>query len=388
MGILRSLLLLAILLWALTMLGGCGRQESERPEFADPAQMEEFSALWEAYKRRFVRRGRVLDIDNGGISHSEGQGYGMLLAEAAGDRATFDALFEWTVAHLQRKDGLFAWRYGPCSPELDKERIAEIIGRPVVRVGDECISDPNNASDGEILIAWALLRAAARWHDETYLDQAARIADASIRRSVIQWDGRLLLLPGLEGFDRSSGTDGIRSIVVNPSYWVFPALDALAAQFPDQPWRTLSDNGLKLIRNAGMGERRLPPDWLELGVGQDGGMRAADGFEPVYGFNAVRIPLHLVWGRKRWLPEDLEPFLEWWSSGSDASFAAWLNLENGEQAGYAASAGVRAIASVVTSVASGTMSKTLVWPEFDESDGYFSWSLGLLARVALMDSIR
>jgi endoglucanase len=48
--------------------------------------------------------GRIVDTGNGGISHSEGQGYGLLVAEAAGDRASFDRLWHWTDAHLSRQD--------------------------------------------------------------------------------------------------------------------------------------------------------------------------------------------------------------------------------------------------------------------------------------------
>src|SRR5436309_1896309 len=41
---------------------------------------------WRSYKARFVTdQGRVVDTANGRISHSESQGYGMLLAVAAGD---------------------------------------------------------------------------------------------------------------------------------------------------------------------------------------------------------------------------------------------------------------------------------------------------------------
>ncbi|ALN74812.1 hypothetical protein M673_18990 (plasmid) [Aureimonas sp. AU20] len=48
---------------------------------------------WELYRSRFVSaEGRVVDNDNGSISHSEGQGYGMPLTVAARDRANFDKL--------------------------------------------------------------------------------------------------------------------------------------------------------------------------------------------------------------------------------------------------------------------------------------------------------
>ena len=97
-------------------------------------------AAWRRYAERFLLpEGRIVDTGNKGISHSEGQGYGMLLAVAGGDRAAFDRLWGWTQRVLMvRGDGLAAWRWTP----------------------DGGVADRNNASDGDMLIAWALLRAA------------------------------------------------------------------------------------------------------------------------------------------------------------------------------------------------------------------------------------
>ena len=45
--------------------------------------------LWTAYRDRFISsEGRLIDNSAENVSHSEGQGYGMLLAAFAGDRAT------------------------------------------------------------------------------------------------------------------------------------------------------------------------------------------------------------------------------------------------------------------------------------------------------------
>jgi Endoglucanase Y len=66
----------------------------------------EFKAQFMAYKALFIDGGRVIDTGNGDVSHSEGQGYGMLFAIAADDKATFDALWQWTKSTLMRKDGL------------------------------------------------------------------------------------------------------------------------------------------------------------------------------------------------------------------------------------------------------------------------------------------
>ncbi|MBC7668174.1 MAG: hypothetical protein H7236_06890 [Gemmatimonadaceae bacterium] len=90
---------------------------------------------WAAFKAAYVLQdGRVVDPENGGVSHSEGQGWTMLLAEAHGDRQTFDRAWGWTQAHLAReKAPLLAWRYDP---------------RATPAVADE-----NNAADGDIFVA-------------------------------------------------------------------------------------------------------------------------------------------------------------------------------------------------------------------------------------------
>ncbi|HMP62965.1 MAG TPA: glycosyl hydrolase family 8, partial [Phenylobacterium sp.] len=89
---------------------------------------------WREFKRRFLAAdGRIIDTGNGGISHSEGQGFALLLAQAHGDRRAFDLIWGWTRRTLQRPDGLFAWRYDP------RENPA--------------VNDPNNATDGDIFLA-------------------------------------------------------------------------------------------------------------------------------------------------------------------------------------------------------------------------------------------
>ena len=56
---------------------------------------------WRQYKDRFLTsEGRIVDNANGGISHSEGQGYAMLIAERLNDRPTFEAIWQWTQSNL------------------------------------------------------------------------------------------------------------------------------------------------------------------------------------------------------------------------------------------------------------------------------------------------
>ena len=90
---------------------------------------------WESYKSRFMMPdGRIIDTGNGNVSHTEGQGFAMLLAVGNNDRPAFDKLWQWTDKTLRNKEnGLFYWRYNPAE------------SNPV--------ADKNNAADGDVLIA-------------------------------------------------------------------------------------------------------------------------------------------------------------------------------------------------------------------------------------------
>ncbi|WP_264861215.1 glycosyl hydrolase family 8, partial [Klebsiella pneumoniae] len=60
---------------------------------------------WESYKSRFMMPdGRIIDTGNGNVSHTEGQGFAMLLAVANNDRPAFDKLWQWTDKTLRNKD--------------------------------------------------------------------------------------------------------------------------------------------------------------------------------------------------------------------------------------------------------------------------------------------
>ncbi|WP_349370115.1 glycosyl hydrolase family 8 [Salinarimonas sp.] len=247
-------------------------------------------AAWEAYAARFVEDGRVVD-DANGITHSEGQGYAMLIAVRAGDRAGFDRIWDWTRRSLMiREDGLVAWRWEE----------GESPG----------VTDPNNATDGDVLVAWALLEAAERWRVPAYAEAARALAVAVGEATLIETPYGLSMLPGAAGFRAGDQPDGP---IANLSYWVFPAFDRLAGIAPEYPWAALEETGLSLIAQARFGPLRLPPDWIALG-GET--LAPADGFAPLFGYNGIRIPLYLAWagsgGR-----EHLAMFAGMWSERDD-----------------------------------------------------------------------
>lgn len=231
-------------------------------------------AWWEAWRTRFVAPdGRVVDTGNGGISHSEGQGYGLVLAVAADDPATFARILAFTRRELAiRDDGLAAWRWEPDA-------------RPHV-------TDINNATDADLLIAWALHEAAEAGFADGYHAQAEAFAAAL--EAVVPDDplGRPIVAPGRVGFGWEDGGEDGGPRVINLSYWVFPALDALGAHAPRlaQTART----GRRLIAEAAR-EGTLT-DWSRLDAEGRLHPHGLNGTRPRYSYDALRLPLYLAWG--------------------------------------------------------------------------------------------
>ncbi|WP_090620939.1 glycosyl hydrolase family 8 [Azotobacter beijerinckii] len=303
---------------------------------------------WSRYRTRYIDGGRVLDTGNRDVSHSEGQGWGMLLAEANGDRQTFDRLWNWTRQHLLRPDiALFSWRYDPSSSPP--------------------VQDTNNATDGDLLIAWALLRAAQRWDSDDYRAASAKIRQAIAARLVREYAGLAVLLPGLDGFEQND------QLILNPSYLVMPAIRAFAEVEPQAAWRRLLDDGQTLLERARFGHYRLPPDWLALRA--DGTLQPAAAWPARFGFDAVRVPLYLAWDGSPPGSASLRPFADFWACCEQPH--AWVDLRSGELSPYPASTGVRAIAVLI-----GEGSALIAFPEKAENEDYYSMSLLLLARLA------
>jgi endo-1,4-beta-D-glucanase Y len=225
---------------------------------------------WELYKQKFLDpAGRIIDNANGNISHSEGQGYGLLLSYLADDRGDFDRIWAFTRTQmLLRDDGLSVWKWDPNS-------------RPHV-------TDSNNATDGDLLIAYAAALAGGAWHRPDLRRTAASMAKALASKGTDRSGGVTLLKPGSRGFSAAERSDGP---VVNPSYWIFETLPVMAELFPEGPWRQLDRDGRTLLAaSMKIGKAGLPPDWVSLRREP----AAADGFPPQFSYNAVRIPLYLL----------------------------------------------------------------------------------------------
>ena len=240
-------------------------------------------AEWANYVQGFVAdEGRVVDTGNNNISHSEGQGYGLILSVLADDRPTFERIWSFTSTELMvRDDGLAAWRWEPDSSPH--------------------ITDANNATDGDMLIAYGLSLAGQAWNVPDYTEAARKIATTIGQSLLAQADGMPAILPGADGFaERPDGTGP----VLNPSYWVFETLPVFAELDPSTDWNAVTETGLELVRRARVTRSGVPPDWLVFDG--DGQMRPAAGFPVEFGYNGIRIPLYLM--RAGHNPALLEPF--------------------------------------------------------------------------------
>lgn len=301
---------------------------------------------WRAFKQRYVTaEGRVIDTGNQAISHSEGQGCGMLLATHYRDRAAFETIWNWTRARMQvRDDALFAWKWTP----------------------EAGVEDSNNATDADLLIAWALSRASERWNEPTWQAESGRITSDILSKLVRQSGTRTILLPGAFGFEKPEG------VVVNLSYWVFPAFEHFRARDSRPEWQQLTASGHALLREARFGRWGLPPDWLLLSDPPE----PAPDFKPRFGYNGVRIPLYLLWAGNP--PKDvLAPFQAYWGTYRKHSFLpAWTDLVEDAIDSYPASPGIEAIARAT--LAHPAPFKT---PAAPRSQDYYSDSLQLFLKA-------
>lgn len=334
-----------------------------------PLCAESQEAIWKTFKQLFTTdEGRVVDDANNDVSHSEGQGYGLILAGANNDREAFQRIWNWTEQNLRkRNDRLFAWRWEQNST-------------------DDHVPDKNNATDGDLLIAWGLARGGAAWKDPS-LELLARDIARDVRQEMIRSsDYGPILLPGEHGFETAQGK------VINLSYWVFPAFRDLAKIDPSPDWQLLEQSGLKLVQAARLSPWGLPPDWLLL---VPGSMKLPDGLEHVYGYNAVRVPLYMAWA-------GIEPAEYYRSFRQLSLFALYPNsppipakilLPSGQAANRPpgnnvepAIPGMIAIYELIAGTGDLHPSELLPYGPVVAGETYYSVSLGLLSNCASLES--
>jgi endo-1,4-beta-D-glucanase Y len=236
------------------------------------------------------------------------------------------------------------------------------------------VADPNNATDGDLYIAFGLLMAHARWRHAPYRDLAIAIGRDLLRLTLRHRAGQPLLLPGASGFESPAG------LVINPSYMVFPAFTALERAMPHDPWGPLGRASLALLDRARFGAWGLPPDWVLQPAAPDAAPRIAGAWPPRFSFDAVRVPLLLAWAGETAHPA-LRGALSFWADPRWEAPPAWVDLVTGQAAGFAVSPGVAAI-RIFATARIGAAGAAVALPSVNASGDYYSAALTLLTRVA------
>ncbi|OAT29367.1 glycosyl hydrolase family 8 [Proteus myxofaciens] len=301
---------------------------------------------WQQFKARYVTdNGRVVDNANQNISHSEGQGYGMLMAVMSDDRETFNKLWDWTSSSLYRSDlGLFIWRYEPDNSDHTP--------------------DLNNATDGDILIAWALLKAGEKWDDESYISASEAIQRAILEHTLVKTKDYTILLPGIDGFKTPD------EIIINPSYFIFPAWEDFYRVNKDPRWEILINDSQSLLKKMRFGEYQLPSDWVSLY--NNGKLEPSKKWPARFSFDAIRIPLYLSWGNKE---SALQPFIDYFQKFDRYKTPAWISIDGKERAEYNLTPGMMAIRDL-------TLKTPIEDVDLSKDTDYYSSALHLLSAFA------
>jgi endoglucanase len=313
--------------------------------------------VWRRYKEEFIQHdGRVIDYGQDHVSHSESQGYAMTFAVMFDDREAFDRIWRWTRDNLRvRADGLFAWQWGRRDD------------------GRWTVLDDNNATDGDMLIAHALLRAEQKWPGGGLGDAGRGIVRVLREKMAASWRGRKLLLPGEKGFRKKEG------VVINPSYIILPVYRRFAAADDAGFWKRLEKDGLALLEQCRFGPRDLPADWVLL---SPSGPKLYDKREPEYGASAVRVPLHSALENPPRITPGAAGLIDVYKR--EGRFPARVDLLSGTLSERHASAGSYAVYGLVAATLGELELSARILAEAEaklarEKREYYSMSLYLLA---------
>jgi endoglucanase len=225
----------------------------------DETRAEALAAAQEFFDRYLQPSGRIARPDEGGDTVSEGQAYGMLLAVALGDEDRLRLLWSWTDEHLQRDDGLLAWRWA-----------------------DGGVVDHQAAADADLLAAAALALAGTRFGDADLVADARVINDAVLAHEVVTLGSSPVLI---------AGPWAIPARTVNASYLATPAMSLLWETLGELRWGPVAAWSRHTLEALTAGAPHLPPDWatVDSAGGNPQAQASPTGSAPRYGYEAARV---------------------------------------------------------------------------------------------------
>ena len=318
---------------------------------------------WLAWKKKFLLdNGRVVDAYQQLSSHSEGQGYGMVLSALMNDLDTCKKIYAWTLENLAiRSDNLLAWRWMPDTTD------------PVL--------DLNNSSDGDLFFAWGCILAKQRFSTNDFNLTAQMIVQDLIKkcvRSDPSNSNRILLLPGADGFEKPEG------ITYNPSYPMPRALTELSSALNEPILDKLAFDSLDILSDiAALG---ATPDWLVI---NESGFAQRSQFNYVSGYDALRVPLFLVWSDEASHPALLSHRnLYQTDKKTSNSFPVVFDIITGKAQSFSDDIGYRAIVSYfdcMVNKSSFNSNKTKTMLPYYKNQPYFPATLHMMALLSQIE---
>jgi endoglucanase len=194
----------------------------------------------------------------------------MFFAVSYGDYKTFLLIRDWLNKNIElNKNDLYGWKWGKRAD------------------GSWGMLDLNNATDGDMWIAYSMLLAYEKWSDEAILRDAKKLIEAIKKYTIIKVAGKNLLLPSQFGFVKED------HIKLNPSYTIPFIFDKFAIYDHDEVWKALVFDSIDMFRGSAVGNLKIHPDWIKL----DLVTLKYDYFEneSIFGFDSIRTPLFLAY---------------------------------------------------------------------------------------------
>ncbi|MFA5214744.1 glycosyl hydrolase family 8 [Sulfuricurvum sp.] len=232
-----------------------------------------FADSWDNFKTSYIQPdGRVVDRQNNNITHTEGIGYALFFSVCYNDKETFQKLNHWLENNMPKNEqGLYPWKWG----ENEKKSWT--------------VLDTNNATDGDMWIAYAWLSASKKFKDEKYRTKALELIQSIQLHLTRTVDNHIFLLPGIQGFETNA------TITINPSYSIPFIFDAFYIESHNIIWNNLKYDSLALL-NMCYSTFHLHADWMIYN--KERHTFSLPSMRPYFSYDAIRIPLFWsIWSK-------------------------------------------------------------------------------------------
>ncbi|MGL4759078.1 MAG: glycosyl hydrolase family 8 [Patescibacteria group bacterium] len=207
--------------------------------------------LNQTYNSKFISNtGQTID-DQTKFTTSEGQAYTMLRALYSDNQSMFEQAWKWNkdVLQTRKTDKLSSWKYGEYNGEIK-------------------VLDREAATDADLDMAFALIKASEKWKKVEFFEEAKIILNDIYELRVKEYNNKLFLLPFT-----STASKGFE--ILNPSYFS-PAYYKIFAQVDTKNnWNKLTDDTYEILNTLGQ-SRELYPDWIKYNITSNTYESAAD----------------------------------------------------------------------------------------------------------------